>query len=208
MNKKTEIVCILDRSGSMDEIINDAIGGFNSFIEEQRKIDGEASVTIVLFDHEYKLLKDNINLKKIKPLTKDDWIPRGTTALYDAIGKTIITVKERHKKMKKKDRPKVIVCIVTDGMENDSKEYNNNTIMNLINKQKEKKKWGFIYLAANQDAFAVGNSLGIGKGSILTFVADSNGVNNYSAAMTRSVAAYRQTNLKDIDIDKLISDKK
>ena len=110
--------------------------------------------------------------------------------------------------MKKKDRPKVIVCIVTDGMENDSKEYNNNTIMNLINKQKEKKKWGFIYLAANQDAFAVGNSLGIGKGSILTFVADSNGVNNYSAAMTRSVAAYRQTNLKDIDIDKLISDKK
>ena len=72
MNKKTEIVCILDRSGSMDEIINDAIGGFNSFIEEQRKIDGEASVTIVLFDHEYKLLKDNINLKKIKPLTKDD----------------------------------------------------------------------------------------------------------------------------------------
>ena len=206
MSNKTEIVCILDRSGSMSGIIDDAIGGFNSFIEEQQKIDGEASITIALFDHEYKLLKDNVDLKKIKPLTKDDWIPRGTTALYDAIGKTIMTVKERHKKMKKKDRPKVIVCIVTDGMENDSKEYNNKTIMNLINKQKEKKKWGFIYLAANQDAFAVGSSLGIGKGSVLNFVADSNGVNFYSTAMSRSVASYRNTDLDDVKFDHLIDD--
>ena len=206
MSKKTEIVCVLDRSGSMSGIINDAIGGFNSFIEEQQKIDGEASVTIALFDHEYKLLKDNVDLKKIKLLTKDDWIPRGTTALYDAIGKTIMTVKERHKKMKKKDRPKVIFCIVTDGLENDSKEYDNKTILNLINKQKEKKKWGFIYLAANQDAFAVGSSLGIGKGSVLDFAADTDGVNYYSTAMSHSVASYRKADLKDIDIDNLIDD--
>jgi hypothetical protein len=91
-------------------------------------------------------------------------------------------------------------------MENDSKEYNNKTILDLINKQKEKKKWGFIYLAANQDAFAVGKSLGIGKGSVLDFAANSDGVNFYSAAMTRSVASYRNTDLNDIKVDNLIDD--
>ena len=204
-NKKTEIVCVLDRSGSMGSIIDDAIEGFNTFLKEQKKIEGEASITIALFDHEYQLLKDNVDIKKVKKLTSDDWMPRGTTALYDAIGKTILTVKERHKKIKKDNRPNVIFCIVTDGMENDSKEFDNKTINKLIDKQK-KKKWGFIYLAANQDAFAVGSTMGLTRGATLTYTPDKHGVSFYSSTLSKSVASYRNAVMSDddIDVDKLI----
>jgi len=203
--EKTEIVCILDRSGSMESIIDDAIGGFNNFIKEQKELDGEATITIAIFDNEYKLLTNNLDLQKLKPLTKKDWQPRGTTALYDAIGKTINTIKENQKKLKKKDRPKVIVVIVTDGMENDSKEYDRDSIFKLINKQKE-KKWGFVYLAANQDAFAVGSQFGMSMGSTLNYIANSAGVKHYSQKMSQSVASFRMTSKKDLDVDNLIKD--
>ena len=204
-SKKTEIVCVLDRSGSMGSIIDDAIEGFNTFLKEQKKIEGEASITIALFDHEYQLLKDNVDIKKVKKLTSDDWMPRGTTALYDAIGKTILTVKERHKKIKKDNRPNVIFCIVTDGMENDSKEFDNETINKLIDKQK-KKKWGFVYLAANQDAFAVGSTMGLTRGATLDFSPDKHGVKFYSASLSKTVASYRNAVVQDheIDLDDLI----
>ena len=184
----TKIVCILDRSGSMGSIIDESINSFNHFLEEQKKIDvDEATLTVALFDDQYELLYDDVSLKSVEKITKDEWMPRGLTALYDAIGKTINKVRE-----KVNDEDKVIVCIVTDGLENASQKYNNNQIKSLI-KELENKGWGFVYLAANQDAMAVGGSFGIHAGNTYTYTADVTGVQNMSATLTNTVSNYRMS---------------
>lgn len=192
VSEKTQIVCILDRSGSMGTIIDDAIGGFNEFIDEQKKLEGEATMTTALFDDKYDLLYDNVPLKEVKKFDRETWSPRGLTALYDAIGKTINTVRENHKKLKKDERPdKVLVCIVTDGMENHSKEYTNDQIKNLINECEKEHDWSFVYLAANQDAFDVGRSFGVSGGNTYTFTADSTGIYNVSNTLNNAATHYR-----------------
>ena len=200
VGEKTQIVCILDRSGSMQSIIDDAIGGFNEFIKEQKKLEDEASMTVALFDDRYDLLYDNMPIKKIKEFDTNTWSPRGLTALYDAIGKTVNTVKQTHKRLKKKERPdKVLVCIVTDGMENDSKEYTQEQIQNLIKECEKEHNWAFVYLAANQDAFAAGTSFGISGGNTYNFTADGVGVQNVSTTLTNATNYYRNTSSKDKD---------
>jgi len=147
-DEKTQIVCILDRSGTMSSIINTAIDGFNEYLNKQKQLEDDATITVALFDDQYDLLYDNVPIKEVEPFTKDVWYPRGMTALHDAIGKTIETVRGNHKKMKKKDRPdKVLVCIVTDGLENYSKEYNLNDIVKLT-RECEADGWNFVYLYA------------------------------------------------------------
>lgn len=174
-DEKTLIAAILDRSGSMGGIITDAIGGFNEFLTNQKKLDDDASMSIVLFDDRYELLHNNVDVKKMKKITRAQWSPRGMTALYDAIGKTINDVDSELKKMKKKDRPnKVLVAIVTDGYENYSKEFTHNDIKKLI-KKKEKEDWQFVYLAAGQDAFDVGTSFGVSGGNTFTYDNTSDG---------------------------------
>lgn len=166
---KTLIVCILDRSGSMGSIIDDAIGGFNSFLKKQKKEDEEAAMTVVLFDDRYELLYNNVDLQKVKKITRDEWDPRGMTALYDAIGKAITDVEREIKDMPKSKRPdKVMVAIATDGGENASREYNSDTIKKLI-KKKEKDDWHFAFLAADQDAFSVGRSFGVKGGNTFSY---------------------------------------
>jgi uncharacterized protein YegL len=172
-DNKTQIVCILDRSGSMQTRIGDAIGGFNSFIEEQKELDEPATVTVALFDDEYELLYDNVDLSKVKEVTRAEWSPRGMTALHDAIGKTVNTVAANHAKMKKADRPnKVLVCIITDGYENASHEYNKSQITSLTKKM-ERKDWRFIYIGANQDAHAEGTKMGYSVGNTYTYDANT-----------------------------------
>jgi uncharacterized protein YegL len=184
-NEKTEIVCILDRSGSMSSIISDAIGGFNTFIKEQKEEDTPATITVALFDDQYELLYDDVDIKEVSELTSKDWSPRGTTALFDAVGKTINTVKARHKSLDKKDRPdKVLVCIVTDGHENASREYNNESIKSLIEKR-EKKNWSFVFLAADQDAITAGGSFGVKGGNAFNYANTSSGNKNMFAAMSK-----------------------
>lgn len=191
-NEKTQIICILDRSGSMSSIIDDAIGGFNQFIEDQKKLEDDASMTVALFDDQYELLYDNIPIPEVENFSKKTWYPRGMTALYDAIGKTINTVKQQHKNLKKKEKPdKVLVCIVTDGHENASEEYDNAAINKLIKECETQKGWSFVYLAANQDAFSVGSSFGISKGNTYTFNADSKGMFNVSSTLTNTANYYR-----------------
>lgn len=146
-----KIIVIADRSGSMQMIKSDAIGGFNAFMEEQRKLEGKAEVTLVLFDDQYEVPYQNKNLKLVEDLNEDTFIPRGSTALYDAIGKTIATLKEEElAASKKKDFPeKVIFAIITDGEENSSLEFTRKTVMQLVENSKT-KGWEFIYLCADE----------------------------------------------------------
>jgi len=201
-NEKTHIICILDRSGSMASIIDDSIGGFNSFLKEQKKLPDEATITVALFDDKYDLIYDNIDIKNAEELTKNEWMPRGTTALYDAIGKTINGEKQRFAKLGKEAPAKVLVCIVTDGHENASREYSVENIKSLI-KDCENDDWNFIYLAANQDAMTVGRSFGVSAGNTFTYTANSTGVVDMSNIMYTATANYRAMNTSSGDFNLL-----
>jgi uncharacterized protein YegL len=199
-NEKTQIICILDRSGSMtkDGIIYEAINGFNNFLEEQKKLKDKATLTVALFDDRYDLLYDGIDIKTVQKITYDTWTPRGMTALYDAIGKTINTAKSKHSLLGSERPNKVLVCIVTDGLENASHEYNHGSIVNLI-KRCEEDNWNFIYLAANQNAFAIGTSFGISGGNTYTFTADAQGAFVMSNTLNNATVSYRGMSSTDKD---------
>ena len=199
-NEKTQIVCILDRSGSMSSIMNDSIGGFNTFLGQQRELPDKATLTLVLFDDKYELLYDNVDIKKVRDITKTEWYPRGTTALYDAIGKTINDVKATHNKLGTEKPSKVLVCIVTDGHENSSKEYGLENIKKIIS-DCEKDKWNFMYLAANQDAFSVGTSFGVSGANTFTYTATNDGVVNMSNTLNSATVSYRAMSTSDVDFD-------
>ncbi|MFW6272391.1 MAG: hypothetical protein ACOC2U_01260 [bacterium] len=197
-NEKTHIICILDRSGSMSSIIDDSIGGFNTFLKQQKELPDEATITVALFDDRYDLIYDNVDIKNARELTKKDWFPRGTTALYDAIGKTINSEKARLDLSDKKT--KVLVCVVTDGYENSSTEYNNDNIKSLI-KDCENDDWNFIYLAANQDAFSVGRSFGISGANTYTYTTDTLGVMDMSDTISYAATSYRSMSMDDEDFN-------
>jgi hypothetical protein len=201
-NEKTQIICILDRSGSMSSIISDSIGGFNTFLRKQKELKDEATITVVLFDNEYNLLYDNIDIKKAEELTSKIWIPRGMTALYDAIGKTINNVRSTHARLGNEKPSKVLVCIVTDGEENASHEYKLDDIKKLI-KECENDNWNIIYLAANQDAFSVGQSFGVSAGNTFTYTATADGVNAMYDAFYASTSVYRSMSTTDGNFQKL-----
>lgn len=177
----TELVFILDRSGSMEGLESDTIGGFNGMIEKQKKRDGEANVTTVLFDDRYELLHDRMPLGAVRPLTGNDYYVRGCTALLDAVGKTIRKMGQIQKFLPPDSRAeKVIFVITTDGLENASREYGYEQVRSMIRRQKEKYGWEFLFLGANMDAVAEAQRFGIGEDRAVTFENDSAGVSlNY-----------------------------
>lgn len=177
MNKNvTEIIFLLDRSGSMGGLESDTIGGFNAFVNKQTALEGETRVTAVLFDDQYEILWNGIDSRKTK-LTEENYYVRGMTALLDAVGKTILDVGCRLSKMAEEDRPsKVIFVITTDGMENASKEFTYKKVKELIQHQQEKYNWEFIFLGANIDAEREADSLGIDAGNAYSFEASEKGV--------------------------------
>lgn len=177
-----EVVSIVDRSGSMQEIAGDAIGAFNSFIEDQKKHPGEATFSLVLFNHEYTKVCSGVNIQDAEPLDNEKYVPAGTTALLDAIGRTIDDVGKRLGDMKDEDRPeKVIVGILTDGLENTSSDYNRQQVFDRIKEQREKYNWEFIFLAANQDAVQEGAKIGIDPRLAFNFVPTGLGVRKAAA---------------------------
>ena len=191
----TEIVCILDRSGSMGMIMDDAIGGVNTFLEDQKEQDGDANITMVLFDNQVETVHNNVSVNDVPEVTKSLYYPRNTTALNDAIGMTVTSVGERLAKTDESERPeKVIVAVLTDGMENASREYSNAQIQEMISHQEDKYNWQFIYLAANQDAFAVGQTYGFDQHNTVTFNSTSKGAKTAFA----NVSAY-STNVRGMD---------
>ena len=196
----TEIVCILDRSGSMSNLTSEAIGGFNEFIKEQKEADGDANVTVALFDNNYKLLHDNVNINDVPELTGEQYWPGGMTALYDAIGMTVDNIGKRLSETKEEDRPEnVIVAILTDGYENTSREYTAEKVKEMIEHQEEKYDWTFMYLAANQDAFDVGLSFGMKDYNSINFNATSGGTTGAFTNMSRGATSYRSVANKGLD---------
>lgn len=188
--KPIEIVAILDRSGSMGTIRDDSIGAFNTFVEEQQKEAGEANITIVLFDDQYEILQDRAKLSDAVKFTTDNFVPRGWTALHDAIGLTI------NKFKKLRDSGEVdgaIFSILTDGFENYSKEFNAESIKKLIETAENEYGWSFVYLGANQDAFSVGTTMGFAAAACATYDATGDGVRFASTKMADDTKMYRST---------------
>lgn len=187
---KTAIAVVLDRSGSMEYGREDTIGGFNVFLEEQQKLPGYATLTLAQFDDVYEVVHLDKPIKEVPKLTSETFVPRGRTALCDAIGKTIATLGEKLAAMPEVDRPgKVVVVIITDGKENASKEYTRDVIKKMTEHQKTKYQWEFVYLGANQDAIAVGATFGIAKGSSASYSVDN--TKHLFAAMASNIGSYR-----------------
>lgn len=162
----TSINVVLDRSGSMGGFTGDTIGGFNTFLKEQKAVPGEALFTLALFDHEYTLIHDCVPIAQVPELTNTTYVPRGSTALLDALGRTITATGAKLAAMKEEDRPsKVLFVVITDGEENASREFIHAKIMEMIKHQTEVYKWQFIYLGANQDAIQAGNKMGFNYGA-------------------------------------------
>lgn len=175
-NGLTELVFVLDRSGSMSGLESDTIGGFNSVMTKQKTEEGDANVTTVLFDDQYELLHDRYNLKKIDKITDKEYFVRGTTALLDAIGKTIHKMGNAQKYASDDERAeKVMFVIITDGMENASSEYSYDKIKKMIDRQKEKYGWEFIFLGANIDAVETASRFGIAEDRAANYHADGEG---------------------------------
>ena len=172
--KDVELVFILDRSGSMGGLESDTIGGYNSMLSKQKKEKtGKVSVTTVLFDDQYELLYNQVPIEKVSPMTEEEYYVRGSTALLDAIGKTVMQVKANQDKKEIKD--KVLFVIITDGMENASREYRVEQVKKLIEERKEKDNWEFLFLGANIDAIGAAKDLGIDSSRAVRFKSDKIG---------------------------------
>lgn len=173
----TELVFILDRSGSMSGLENDTIGGFNGMMEKQKKQDGEANVTTVLFDDRYEMIHDRFPIQTVQPLTGEDYYVRGMTALLDAVGKTIDHIGNIQKHLPAEmQAEKVIFVITTDGLENASHEYTYQRIHQMIEYQKKQFGWEFLFLGANMDAVVEARKFGISEDRAATFRNDSEGI--------------------------------
>ena len=172
----TEMVFILDKSGSMAGLEADTIGGFNAMIERQRQDQGEALVSTVLFSNRSTVIHDRVNLRKIEPLTERQYFVGGSTALIDAIGSAIHHIGNVHKYAREEDRPEhTIFVITTDGMENASHAYSSDEVKAMVQRQKEKYGWEFLFLGANIDAVETAAHFGIGEDRAVTFHNDSEG---------------------------------
>ena len=188
----TEMVFILDRSGSMGGLEKDTIGGFNSLIEKQKKEEGEALVSTVLFDNYQEVLHDRIPLDKIGRMTEEEYYVRGCTALLDAIGGAINHIGNIHKYAREEDVPeKTIFVITTDGLENASSRYSYRDVKKMIKRQEEKYGWEFLFLGANIDVARESGRLGIRADRAVRYVNDSEGVELNYAAVGCAVSALR-----------------
>lgn len=189
MKNYTDITILLDRSGSMQSIKNATVLAFNSFLLDQKKGDAKAKLSLIQFDDKYEVNYTAENIKDAKGLNEENFIPRGMTALYDSMGTMITQTKARLKQEKVKPS-KVLVVILTDGMENASREYSCKQIYKKITKLEEKKHWHFIYLAANQDAIIEGEKFGIKKNKAMTFKADAAGISKALHTTSFSISNY------------------
>ena len=172
----TELVFIIDRSGSMSGLESDTIGGFNSMIRKQKQAEGEALISTVLFDNESEVLNYRVNVKDIQPMTEHDYTVRGTTALIDAIGGAIHHIGNVHKYARQEDVPEhTMFVITTDGMENASRYYSSDKVKKMIERQKVKYGWEFLFLGANIDAVETASHFGIGADRAVNYNCDSEG---------------------------------
>jgi uncharacterized protein YegL len=188
----TEILCVLDRSGSMRALAEEVIAGYNHFIEEQRCQPGEARVTLALFDHGYFRVYQSLPLSSVPALTAVQYEPDGYTALLDALGHTIDDAGAEFSRRREEDKPaRVIMLIMTDGKENMSVDYRRPQIVERVERQRRQWKWEFVFLGANIDAFAEGHGLGIDRRAIADYVPSGAGVRSAFYMMSNVTSSYR-----------------
>lgn len=203
MNGITELVFIIDRSGSMTGFEDDTIGGFNSIINKQKEIEGKVYVSTVLFDDESEVIHDRVDIDKISPMTRNDYETRGCTALLDAIGGAIHHIGNVHKYARPEDVPEHTIFVInTDGHENASRRYNAKEIKAKIKRQTERYGWEFIFLAANIDAFAAADNIGIRHDRAANFEQSTDGYEACYCAMGDAITAVRGRRSEDIDLSK------
>lgn len=191
MKNYTDITIILDKSGSMQSVKDDTIGGFNSFVEEQKRMKTNGCISLVQFNEKHEVTFKGNDISYCPSLNPSNYMPNGSTALLDAVGKTIIDMGIRLQSMPEHERPdKVIVVIMTDGHENASKEFKKTQINQMISHQREKYNWQFVFLGANQDAIQEGSSLGVALGNSLTYFANTKGTQNAFRSLSQNVASY------------------
>ena len=189
----TEVVCILDKSGSMSGLERDTIGGYNSMIEKQKKEDGEAYISTVLFSDYSKVIHDRVSVDKIEPMTEKEYYVDGCTALLDAVGDAIHHIKTVHKYVREEDRPeKTLFIITTDGQENSSKRYSYDKVKKMVEHQKEKYGWEFIFLGANIDAIAEAGRFGINQEMAVNYNCDEVGISTSYMAPSEAVSCVRK----------------
>lgn len=187
---ETEIIVVLDRSGSMESIAEATVNGFNEFLKEHKNADGIANVTLAQFDNKYELNYKSVPVKETNGLILNEtFVPRGTTALYDAIGMTINNTDTKSD---------VIFVIITDGHENASREFKQEDIFSLIKEKEDKQGWKFIFLAANQDAIKTGNSIGIKGGRSMTYASTSAGTDAAFKSVASNLSGYRSAKFAKI----------
>jgi len=188
----TEIVFILDRSGSMSGLEADTIGGFNSMIKKQKKTEGEALISTVLFDNTSEVIHDRVSVQNIKPMTDEDYTVRGCTALLDAIGGAIHHIGNVHKYARAEDVPEhTLFVITTDGMENASRRYDSEKVKKMIERQKEKYGWEFLFLGANIDAVETARGFGISEDRAVNYHSDSEGTQLNYEVVSEAICAVR-----------------
>ena len=191
-NNITELIFILDRSGSMAGLENDTIGGFNAMIEKQKKQEGECYVSTVLFDDESKILHDRVKLCNVPEMTDKDYTVRGCTALIDAIGGAIHHIGNIHKYARPEDVPEhTMVVITTDGQENSSHRYTKEQVKEMIERQKKKYGWEFLFIGANIDAVETAAGYGIGKDRAVNYNADGEGTHILYESVAKAVCNVR-----------------
>lgn len=194
----TELVFILDRSGSMASLTQDTIGGFNSLIEKQKAVDGECLVSLVLFDNNSEVVYDRVPLKDIPVLTDKEYYARGCTALIDALGGSIHHIGNVHKYAREEDVPeKTMFIVTTDGMENASTNYTSDRVKAMITRQQEKYGWEFLFLGANIDAVETARRYGIRENRAVRFHNDHEGVELNYKVLSEAVSSYRCMNLRE-----------
>ena len=207
----TELVFILDRSGSMSGLEADTIGGFNSMINKQKKEEGEAIISTVLFDDETEVLHDRVALSKVEPMNDRQYFVRGCTALLDAVGGAIHHIGNVHKYAREEDRPeKTLFIITTDGMENSSRRYSYDQVRRMVERQKEKYGWEFLFLGANIDAIKEAGRFGISSNRAVNYECDSEGtqlnykVLNETVSMVRCCASSAEMSQR-MDVPEFLS---
>ena len=193
MSKKnyTHIIAVIDRSGSMSNIRNDMESGFDAFVQEQKGVEGEATLTLAQFDTNYEVVHSNVAIADVPHFNLH---PRGSTALLDAIGQTLTTERDRINALDENEQPEKIVCvIITDGEENSSHEYNRQRIFDMISdlEDEESPKWNFVFLGANQDAISEGGNIGIRAASTMTYDASSVGTQAVFRSLSKNMTNYR-----------------
>ena len=188
----TELVFVMDRSGSMAGLEKDCVGGFNSMIKKQKKADGECLVTTILFNNSDSILHDRIDLKHIGKMKEEDYVPYGCTALIDALGNSISHIGEVHRYIRKEDVPEhTIFVITTDGLENASRKYSSDEVKKMVEEKKE-EGWEFIFLAANIDAVETARQYGIKEEMAVNYISDEIGTAKNYKVLGEALCSYRQ----------------